>query len=360
MRFTLVGVVGGIIRALGRPKALRPSQLSEILESTMPAHFKEEFAGRVCWRAGNVLLFDPYQGMSAPAGTPVANEVTAEGGGVAEPSSAAEDDGYGLLDDEDYAEVRAASVAVQFRDDVEFNVTTGEVLWRQSMLPELFKAIAREFSSSDFRAIIALPEKRDNAFSSVGHYTTLVIDRSGGRTNAVVLDSQAMSGVKNFAFKTLLRHNYSNPDDGVHEKIKEIFGQDVGYSRQRYNHQAEVLDTSCGYFTAKMMKTVFEQSTQEGGLAVPLVDDGGEISELTVARWGVALTTLDVFLTEADITRMRAIVQDSVAQIVNIGEVENPPDPAEAVMRDGASVSPPPAEREALPEGGRNPSKTPD
>lgn len=358
--------IDGIKRALGRPEALRPAQLSKILEATMPTDYNSVFAGRVCWRVGNVVLFDPYRAISAPVDAPVVNKLSTEGGAVSESPGAAEDSGDELSEGDDWEDVKwdetiATSAAPLLRDDVEFNVTTGEVFWNRSTLPELIKAVATEFADTDFRVIIALPEKRETVFSSVGHYTTLVIDRHGKGINAVVLDSQAMSGLKGVAL-SILRHKHINPDHGVREMIKDIFGEDVSYSRQRYNHQAEVLDTSCGYFTAKMMQEVFKQSIKEDELEKPVTGmlNSGEISASIADRWGVALTTLDVFLTESDITTMRAIAQSEIAQMADTGGVESDAASAEAIMRDGASASPPPAERETLSEGDQKLPKTPD
>ena len=307
-------VASWLKKMLGRPEAIKPSELSRILEDLMQGSVSSSFAGRLCWRQGNVLLIDPYKA-TLPEQDLEAEIEAPETGSVDYSETAARFEDWDLTNSDEIPGILAQPP----RDDVEFDVATGKVEWGMSTLPWLIKSIAQEFPDEPFRAIMALPEKRQGTLFTVGHYTTLVIDRHrDGRISATVLDSQAMSGLKSFSLVSLMRHQHLNPDRAIHEMLQFHFKTEVEYERVKYNHQAEVLDTSCGYFTAKMVKEVYSQSIMLGGLEQPVTDmfAGGRIAARIAERWGIALISLVDFLSPDEVSRMQKIIarDDEVAQ----------------------------------------------
>lgn len=325
-------------RILGRPEALTSAQLSKILDVSMSSELKAAFSNRVCWQKNNVLLIDPYHNIPSPSATPTIVDASKDREMMG--SDVPSEDEWGLVDSDTPSDPEPPS-----RDDIAFDVSTGEIDWRQSSLGDLVQTIAQEFSDEPFRVIIALPEMRKSALSSVGHYTTMVIDNSNDQINVTVLDSQHLSTLKHFSFTYVFGHQHLNPDEAIQRKIEACFGKPVTYSRQRYNHQAEVLDTSCGYFTAKMMQTLFEVSIQEGGLdhSINELLQGDQIHAVSIAdRWGFALTSLDNFLTERDILQMNqaatGVMTDQIATVSS-----------DSVLGDGTKLASPKS-AEASPE----------
>ncbi|MEC7030216.1 MAG: hypothetical protein VXW87_00905 [Pseudomonadota bacterium] len=344
--------ISALKQLLGRPEALTSSQLSKILDISMSSEFKTTFSNRVCWEKNNVLLIDPYHNIPSTQERSATHAVTDASKDLdTTDSDTLSEDEWGVVDSDIPSDPEPPS-----RDDIAFDVSTGEIDWGQSSLGDLIQKIAIEFSGEPFRAIIALPEMRKSALSSVGHYTTMVIDNSNDQINVTVLDSQHLSTLKHFSFTYIFGHQYLNPDAAIQRKIAACFKKPVTFSRQRYNHQAEVLDTSCGYFTAKMMLTLFEASTQKGGLdhSINELLHSDQTHAVSIAdRWGVALTSLDSFLTESDILQMNQAATGTVTDEVTIVS-------SNSVLGDSTKLASPKSAK-ALPGGAEaHPEETPE